>query len=255
MEIEPILILIAVFVLLFVVIYEGITSFKKHTSFNPIPLILLLIGILFAIVVYYRGNELVARDWAEILLTIGLLTVTAAYAWSAERQANANVKMAEEMRDQRVMASRPVIIIKVVPSESIVAGADSDYFEIYNAGNGTAIEVEVVLVFSREPPYEPRHGQRESFLRAGDTPIIFYPNFPKDMGDSTFYIVSEYQGIYSYSIRPKWYQTWLPCKLSVSRRVIFGKLEFVEVTEDKRIGLFQTDFDSKPHKEASNVPG
>lgn len=238
---ESIITLIAVFLLFLYVILDALNAFAKHTRFNPIPFILMSIGVLFLILILYRGTELVARDWAQILLTIGLLTITAVYAWSTQ-------KMAKEMEEQRIISSRPYLIQKAVHKKDIYEGSTSDeflHFEIYNAGNGPAIEVEVCLLLQRKPPYQPHNGQREGFLRAGDTPIKFHTTFPPEIGNSTFYIVSEYQGISSYGSQPTWYQTWLPCKLSVSGKVISGKLEFREVSEEKRISIFSSEFNNK----------
>ncbi len=182
-------------------------------------------------------REILPEDWAQIFLVLGLVVATGFYALMAFRQAkatkeqaDASVKMAKEMREQRVMASRPVIILKAFND------GQGSHFEIYNAGNGTALEVEVVL---HDQNGQPRDGKREGFLRAGDTPISFYTTIQPDVGNSTFYVISEYQGILSTSAQLTWYQTKLPCKLSVSGKVIGGKLEFLEVTEEKRIRIFK----------------
>ncbi len=185
-------------------------------------------------------------DLVQIILMGLLVVVTGVYAWrtfaiskATKKQANASVKMAEEMKEQRIMSSRPVIIQKAINEK------DFSYFEIYNAGNGPAIEVEVSLLLQREPPYNCHNCQREGFLRAGDTPIKFDTTIPPDVGNSTFYIVSEYQGILTHSPQPTWYQTWLPCKLSITGKVISCKLKFLEeVPEEKRIGIFKSEFNN-----------
>ena len=102
---EATIVLIAVGMLFLYVILNGIKTFRKHASFSWIPFILLIIGVLFLIVVLYRGQEVKGADWAQILLMIGLVTITAVYAYSTE-------KMAEEMKEQRYAAARPVIDIQ-----------------------------------------------------------------------------------------------------------------------------------------------
>lgn len=189
-------------------------------------------------------------DWTQAISTLVLVGVTGIYAWrthviskATEKQADASAKMAEEMREQTIMISRPVIILQPVHPEVIPSGLASDYFEIYNAGNGPAIEVEVCLLLQRKPPYGAHNCQREGFLRARDTPIKFNTTFPPNVGNSTFYIACEYQDISSHSPQPTWYQTWLPCKLSVSGKVISGKLEFIEkVPKENRIAIFKSEF-------------
>jgi len=213
-------------------IREGFTR-KRTATF------ILALGLLFIIYLAYYAQEIHPADGVQIMLVTGLVAVTGVYALFTARQADASITMAEEMRKQRVMASRPVIIQKAVNDDL------SSHFEIYNAGNGPAIEVEVSLLLQREPPYEAHNCQREGFLRAGDTSINFYTTFPPDVADSTFYIVSEYQGILSYDPKPTWYQTWLPCKLSVSGKVISFKLEFHnDVSEENRIGIFKSEFNN-----------
>jgi hypothetical protein len=127
-----------------------------------------------------------------------------------------------------------------VPSNVITEGTNSDYFEIYNAGNGPAIEVQVILLDDSKKPLD---GEREGFLRAGELPMKFYPTLSPNL--QKFYIVVEYQGISSRSPQPTWYQTWLPCMLSITGKVISDKLEFHdEVSEDKRIGIFKSEFNN-----------
>lgn len=218
--------------------------------------------ILFALVIYiWVFSPLETSDRVGITTAISmvaLFVVTSIYAWhtrkmatemkeqarATKEQAEASIEMAEEMREQRIIESRPVIIQKAETIEVIPSEHSTDYFEIYNAGNGPAIEVEISLVLQRKPPYQPHNCKREGFLRAGDTPIEFYTTFPPDVANSTFYIVSEYQGISSYSTQPTWYQTWMPCKLSISGKVICGKLEFDEVSEENRIGIFNSEFNN-----------
>jgi len=200
--------------------------------------------------------------YVQIGLTAALVSVTSVYAWrthvisksakeqaeATREQAEASVKMAEEMREQRIMTSRPIIIQKDVYEERAEEGRLVEFFshfEVYNEGNGTAIEVEVILLDQWKKPQD---GKREGFLRAGESPMKFHPTLPPSLQGTTFYIVSEYQGIPSHSPQPIWYQTWLPCNLSISGKVIRGKLEFHEVSEENRIGIFNREFNnvSKP---------
>lgn len=190
-------------------------------------------------------------DLIQIILMGLLVVITGIYAWrtfsisnATKKQAQASVKMAEEMREQTVIASRPVIIQKaVVETETELATFGSkdwfSYFEVYNAGNGPAIEVEISLLNKEKTPI---HSQRETFLRADEPPIRFssHPIYPEE---PTFYLVSEYQGISSYRPQPTWYQTWLPFEAVEASEdgkiyVKAGELEFKEVSEENRIDAF-----------------
>ena len=250
MEIEVLIISIALILLFVYLVIEAIMTFRKRPTISPIPIILLLIGILFAILVHYRGKELIASDWAQILLMIGLVAVTAVYAWSTQRQAKANEKMAEEMRQQRITASRPLLVQKAIYEKDIWDSSTSDYFvhfEAYNKGNGPAIEVEISLLDSEKNQID---SHRNSFFGVGEPPIIFRPESLVTMQEnSTYYIVCEYQSIVSSIPQKKWYQTWLPFKTSKSSKkdkiyVVSGELEFCEVSEKDRIDAFSSR--SKP---------
>jgi len=198
----------------------------------------LLGGILIAVAVV-GALEPALIPGLNMILLAGLIGVTAFYAIrtaeiakATKEQADASVKMAEEMREQRVMTSRPVIIEKAVPHKVITAGVISDNFEIYNAGNGPAIELEIFLLDSRKRLLQT---QRETFLRAGEQPIKFHPSCLGSHVNSTCYLLFRYRSIISLE-RRIWYQTWLPFKpvKSQSRDYIYAQpeeLEFREVFE------------------------
>lgn len=229
------IILIIVVAIIYAFMLYAVSKVANKGAINWAAIcVMALIGLLFILYLSFNLESINPADWAQIILMFGLVAVTGMYAWSTRQ-------MAEEMKEQKIIESRPVIIQKVETIEVIPSERSTDYFEIYNAGNGPAIEVEISLVLQRKPPYQPHNSQREGFLRAGDTPIKFHTTFPPDVANSTFYIVSEYQGISSYSTQPKWYQTWLPCKLNISGRVISGKLEFDEVSEKNRICIFNSE--------------
>lgn len=86
---------------------------------------ILSIGLLFILYLALKSRDIEPADWAQILLMFGLVAVTIFYAWSASRQAkasekmaeatkeqaDANVKMATEMQNQRYDTFRPVLDI------------------------------------------------------------------------------------------------------------------------------------------------
>ena len=120
------------------------------------------------------------------------------------------------------------------------AGDYFSHFEVYNAGNGSAIEVEISLLNKENVPI---HSVRETFLRASEPPIEFYPSGLASLEKFTFYLVCEYQGILSQGTRKTWYQTWLPFETVEASKegkiyVKPGELEFHEVSEKERIDAF-----------------
>jgi hypothetical protein len=150
--------LILTIIFLAYLILETITSFRKHTPINPIVFILMAIGVFIGILLIYRGKELSAADLAQTILTIGLLTITAVYAWSTERiakstreQAKASLKMAKEMENQRYDTVRPFIdfeLMSVEITHGIVNGLIEEdprktgvHAKIRNIGIGPAIDI------------------------------------------------------------------------------------------------------------------
>jgi hypothetical protein len=195
------------------------------------------------VVEWCGGDEMTASDVIQIVLMGLLVIVTGIYAWrthvmssAAKKQAEASMKMAEEMREQRIIASRPVIIQKAVPLQFIDEDTGtSDNFQIYNAGNGPAIELEILLL---DKDKKLLAGQRETFLQAGDAIKDFYPAGLGEHVNSDCYLLCRYQSIQSIGTKPSWYQTWLPFKpvKSKSKDYIYirsGELEFEEVFEKR----------------------
>jgi hypothetical protein len=149
------------------------------------------------------------------------------------------------------MASRPVIIQKVVfetQTKFRTFGSKDwfSYFEIYNAGNGPAIEVEISLLNKDKSI---RQSHRESFLRAGETPMEFSPTELAGLEKSTYYLVSEYKSVLASASKQTWYQTWLPfetIEASEKEKIYVkpGELELKEVADSERIDAFSSR--SKP---------
>jgi hypothetical protein len=80
---------------------EGFTARDK-----ALPVIIFGIGLLYIIALaFHYSEEIGLSDKLQILLMFGLVAVTTFYAWSASRQADASVKMADGM-------ARPVIDFK-----------------------------------------------------------------------------------------------------------------------------------------------
>ena len=195
-------------------------------------------------------------DWIQAISMVILVVVTIVYAWrthviseATREQADASVKMAEEATEQRIMSSRPVIIQKAVrEGEKKVHAIDSSYspahfshFEIFNAGNGPAVELEISLLDRLDRERTSIHSHRENFLRAGELPLEFHPfNLDSLEESKTYYLACEYQSILSRDLKI-WYQTLLPFKSLKSGKegkiyVNSGELEFKDnVPENKRI--------------------
>ena len=162
MQVNSIWIALVISVLLLVYFVIGIikTIRTGRSIISPLAVILLILGFMFLIFLIFNASEIKGAAWAEILLLIGLVTITAVYA-------NANVKMAEEMREQRYDAVRPVIDIKEADTlelseeskttnlGSLMEVAEGNippfiYCSIYNVGLGTALDTYTEIDFNGE---------------------------------------------------------------------------------------------------------
>jgi hypothetical protein len=214
-----------------------------------ISLFVLALGILFIVYIAYNVRRIEPADHAQIILLLGLVAVTGVYAMSTARHADASVKMAEEVREQRITASRPLIVQKALYDKAIWEGSTRDYFshfEISNVGRSPAIELEISFLDAEGR----KHSIRQTFLRPDDPPIKFRPSSIASLPESTtYYIISEYRSIYPAETQKPWYQTHLPFKISKSGKegaiyVVAGELEFGTVSEKERVDAFTSR--SKP---------
>ena len=84
-------------------IVVAIKTFKKRRRIiTPLTIILTVWGLLFFYYVAFVGSRIEPTGWGEIILLGGLVSITAAYAYSTG-------KMAEEMKEQRLGEARPYL--------------------------------------------------------------------------------------------------------------------------------------------------
>jgi hypothetical protein len=127
-----------VFVYFIIAIVQALR--KKPPATGPIGIILLSIGLIFAIFLLFRGDELEAASLAQMILTIGLLMITAAYASSAEKQAKASVEMAKEMQEQRYSECLPLLIPAIIPAWNTQGLAPNEVpYEFLKSGIGIKV--------------------------------------------------------------------------------------------------------------------
>lgn len=115
--------LILIYILASLALVNFIRKLVKRERFNTtdaaFPFGIAALIFLFVLALAFRqsieAEEGQITNWLQIFLTLGLVVVTGAYAWSAHRQANASAKMAKEMENQRYDMVRPVIDIQWQP--------------------------------------------------------------------------------------------------------------------------------------------
>jgi hypothetical protein len=172
MSLNSILLIIAIVLVVVIFLLTIIQIIrKKRTTIGPIAIILLLVGVILLIPIVYSASEIKTAEWVQIILTIGLLTVTAVYAASTEKQAKANIKMAEEMREQRLGEDRPYLLIRlegdVIQWDKTNEGKSrpSEFsVTIRNVGKGPAINLWAALW----RPMKVYFGDSKGYLASGE---------------------------------------------------------------------------------------
>lgn len=147
---------IALAVILSILTLRRVIKKEKSTARDrAVPIILLGVGFLYVIVLaFHFSGEIQLSDRIQILLMFGLVAVTSFYAWSASRQADASVKMAEEMTKQRLSEAQPYLLLRLdlaydelLQWDAFQGKSAPEEFKvtIRNAGKGPAINLEASL--------------------------------------------------------------------------------------------------------------
>lgn len=226
--------LVVTIALLLYVIFEVINLFRLKTRINLIPLILFILGVLFTIFIAYQGGDLNAGDLAQTLLTLGLVAVTAVYAWATQRQADANINMAKEMKNQRYDAVRPIIDI-----QKIIVGNRDRALEVLaategktdiclscklkNIGLGPAIDVYSFTQLSSGEKRRQEHGT----LAIGEE--ISYVSLLIEHKDSSMELAVFFRDTYGRKLK-----SFRPVTLNLeNQRFVLGPLKIQELSEEK----------------------
>lgn len=115
-------------------------------------IMLITISILgLILIVYGAANRgcIAPGDWMQIMLLLTLVVVTGFYAWFTYIQANASMKMAEEMKQQRLDSKRPILAIDDsftfnIAEDNTIA---LDHIRFKNEGVGPALNVRCTLTY------------------------------------------------------------------------------------------------------------
>jgi len=195
---------IAIIVLIYFVFTIIQTTRKKRRFVSQLNIILLILGLMFLIFLTYRASEIEGANWGQIILMIGLVAVTAAYASSAEKQADASVEMAEEMRDTRYDALRPIIDIVNMQQMPIELAHQAYAKEppkelpckLCNIGVGPATDVYSFVY----------HDSGERRRRSLDTIVIGKETGPERLSlaqkDDHWFLVAYYKDVYG-----RWFES------------------------------------------------
>jgi hypothetical protein len=195
------------------------------------------------------------------VLTLVLVVTGFYYSIQSKKQLEKNL---DETKAEVAMAARPLLVIRAVVHEaartyeanivSAPKGAQTSddrpltshfsHFELFNAGNSPAIDLEILLMNAEKVVLQ---GETLGFLRNNEQALTFVP-FKLELR-KTYYLVCEYESIRS-RVRKIWHQTWLPfmtiegtTKGTINVNV--GELEFKEASITECINAFKTK--EKPH--------
>ncbi len=237
MQAESIVVIVAVSSLLIYVLGSVIRAWKRGIVPSWIPFILMFIGVIFLILVIYRGQEIQPYHWAEVLVLIGLLLITAVYA-------DSTAKMAEEMRRQRYTESLPLLVPDITRRSVVDQKLESnevDYATLqtgvglevtwHNLGKGVAINTR--LSFSSPPLdnhpgkslYFPPHESKALGVAAKESISFEWKQFVGQLVDQTKpRLEAEYQDIYERNITTV--QEFHIEEQNGNRRAFLGELYF-----------------------------
>jgi len=176
--------------------------------------ILAVIALVGGVVVRFVGLE----QGFMAGLTAALVYVTGFYVYLTSRaveivkqSAEASKKMAEEAKEARLASSAPILLQRTVfklPDERYFS-----HFVVWNAGNGTAIELVISILNERRELIE---GSRVPFLKPGEQ-TVFKPSALTKLENAKCYLVATYMDISHLTGEKVFNQTWLPFIIQKAR--------------------------------------
>lgn len=167
----------------------------------------IFIGGILAVIALVGGTvgHFIGLEQAFIAgLTAALVYVTAFYVYltsrtvgaakesveAANRQAEATKKIVEEIKEARLAASRPMVLQKV--AYKLPDARYFSHFLVWNAGNGSAIELVISLLDEKERLIE---GRRETFLKPGEETMFKPVSNLAEFEEGKYYLVCVYRDI------------------------------------------------------------
>jgi hypothetical protein len=189
------------------------------------------------------------------ILTLILVISSLYYSVQSKKQLE---KTLAETNIEMAMASRPLLVIRAVVHEVATAyvadivsapkgthdpagnriTSHFSHFELFNAGNSPAIDLEILLLNSEKKVLQ---GETLGFLRNNEQALTFVPIMMETK--KPYFLVCEYESIRS-RVREVWYQTWLPftpveglTKGTINVNV--NELDFKDVSISERIDFFK----------------
>ncbi len=145
------------------------------------------------------------------IAVLALIAITAAYANSAYQQVKASRKMVEEVKEQRLAASHPLVIPKAVNrlNEEDIETEPFTHFLLLNAGNGTAIGLEISITDENKSSFS--EGHYVTFMKSGEE-IKYHPRMT-ELKKGAYNLFCQYTSISNITGEKRFNQTWLPFRI------------------------------------------
>jgi hypothetical protein len=179
---------------------------KKQLSIFIVG-VLAVIALVGGIVVRFVGFE----QGFVAALTAALVYVTGFYVYLTSRTAEIIKQSAEEAKEARLASSAPILLQRTLfrlPDEKYFS-----HFVVWNAGNGTAIELVISILNERRELIE---GSRVPFLKPGEQ-TMFKPSDLTKLENAKCYLVSTYMDTLHLTGEKVFNQTWLPFIIQKAR--------------------------------------
>ena len=144
--------------------------------------------------------------WVSVVITVVLVCITAYYAFETRRIARATAEQAQELRQQRISASQPVLW-------PMILGWDLNKLEVIfeNIGNGPALDIDIYLGRGEAPKLSECEHIRHSYMIAGKEKIDNFLTQPLKNGpmgaeplDSS--VINKLEG--KYTLLVEWYDLY-----------------------------------------------
>ena len=193
------------------------------------------------------SNQYGVSNAPTIILSSINAIVLVSLAYFTYRYMKSTTLMANEMKEQRIVASQPLVIQKDICEKDVFEGSTSEYFYhfiIWNAGNGPAIELVYSLLNKQKSSM---HSKRVTFLRTNEE-TTFIPEVRLEEGK--YYLVCQYMDISRLTGKESVNQTWLPLEVHKATKegkiyVAPGELSFrFDVPKENLLDVFPRS--SKP---------
>ena len=185
----------------------------KKEVFLTSSIVFIILAVSFFAALNYQKPEVLAL--LNLVVLVGLTGVTAVYAYFTERmaksakaQADASVKMVDEMREQRMDEAKPIVLLRLeIKDEEFVTVPGKFDLLVLNAGKGPAVNLHAALWHAKKTCYidttkgylspgEEWRAKITSSLDVIEQEVGWLPELQTKVGRSEIAVAVEYRDIH-----------------------------------------------------------